>query len=228
MITKEILTVITFLMLLTESSIGSNSKIVLQKKEIPMIKEHKSGKWSPELSEQEKNTLFAIAEDTLKWAVASSNISFDFSGYEITKKLKEKTATFVTLKINNNLRGCIGTLVPIEELYKSIHHNAINAAIHDHRFMPVTDKELVKIEVHLSILSPITEIKSIDEFNLGEHGIIIEKGRYGAVFLPEVATEQHWTKTDTLEALSQKAGMDKDAWKEDTKYQIFSSVALSK
>jgi AmmeMemoRadiSam system protein A len=192
-----------------------------------MIKEHKSGKWSPELTAQEQQTLFAIAEETLKWCVAGKTTGFDFSGYEITKKLTEKTATFVTLKINHNLRGCIGTLVPIEELYKSIHHNAINAAIHDHRFMPVTNKDLPAIDIHLSILSPITEIKTIDDFNIGEHGIIIEKGRYSAVFLPEVAIEQHWTKTDTLEALSQKAGMAKDAWKEDTKYQIFSSVALS-
>lgn len=192
------------------------------------MKEHKSGEWSPELSEKEQKTLFDIAENTLKWSVASNNSDFDFSKYDISPKLKEKTATFVTLKSNNNLRGCIGTLIPVESLYSSIHNNAINAAIHDHRFMPVTEKELPDIDVHLSILSPITEIKSIDDFNLGKHGIIIEKERYCAVFLPEVAIEQHWTKTDTLEALSQKAGMDKNDWKENCKYKIFSSVALSR
>ena len=191
------------------------------------MKEHKSGKWSPELTEQEQNTLFTIAEDTLKWCVAGKRGVFDFSQYELSPKLKVKTATFVTLKMRNDLRGCIGTLVPVDSLYKSIHDNAVNAAMYDHRFMPVTERELAEIEVHLSILSPITEIKSIDDFNLGEHGIIIDKGRFGAVFLPEVALEQRWTKTDTLEALSQKAGMDRDGWREGTKYQIFSSVALS-
>lgn len=192
------------------------------------MKEHKSGKWSPELSKQEQETLFAIAEDTLKWAVAGKVVEFDFSKYELSDKLKIRAATFVTLKMRGDLRGCIGTLLPISPLYQSIHDNTVSSAIHDHRFMPVTERELPEIEVHLSILSPITEIKSIDDFNLGEHGIIIEKGRYGAVFLPEVAIEQHWTKIETLEALSQKAGMDKDGWKEGTKYQIFSSVALSR
>lgn len=193
-----------------------------------MIKEHKSGKWSPELTKQEQSTLFAIAEDTLKWCVSDRKETFDFSKYDLTRKLKVKTATFVTLKMRGELRGCIGTLVPVEELYKSIHNNTINAALQDHRFMPVTEREVSHIELHLSILSPISEVKSIDDFNLGEHGIIIEKERYGAVFLPEVAIEQQWTKIDTLEALSQKAGMDRHAWKENTKYQIFSSVALSK
>ena len=203
-------------------------KVSTEKKERFMIKEHKSGKWSPELTEQEKATLFNIAEDTLQWCVTGKKKDFDFSKYEITEKLKVKTATFVTLKENHHLRGCIGSLMPVAPLYRSIHDNAINAALRDHRFMPVTEYELPGIEIHLSILSPIEEIKSLDDFHPGEHGIIIEKGYHSAVFLPEVAIEQHWTKTDTLEALSEKAGMDKDAWKEGTKYFIFSSVALSK
>ena len=190
--------------------------------------EHKSGSWSPDLSEQEQNTLFTIAEDSLSWCVSGKRGEFDFSKYELTAKLEVETATFVTLKQRKDLRGCIGTLVPVAPLYQSIHDNAVNAAIYDHRFTPVTERELPELEVHLSVLSPITEIRSIDDFNIGEHGIIIEKGRYSAVFLPEVAIEQHWTKTDTLEALSQKAGLDRDGWKEDTKYKIFSSVALSK
>ena len=103
----------------------------------------------------------------------------------------------------------------------------INAAIHDPRFNPVGEAELGLLDVHLSILSPIRDIQSLDEFKLGEHGIIIEKGMFRAVYLPEVAIEQHWTKDETLSSLSEKAGMNGDAWRQGAHFKVFSSVAIS-
>lgn len=192
------------------------------------VKEQKSGKWTPALTDAEKATLFAIAQDTLDWCVKGGKGDFPFDRYTITDKMKQDMATFVTLKIGDMLRGCIGSLAPVEPLYKSVHNNAINAAIHDYRFRPVTPGELSKINVHISVLSPIEDIPSLDSFKLGEHGIIMEKGPYRAVYLPEVAIEQKWTKDETLESLSEKAGLPGDAWKKGAKFKIFSSVVLSK
>ena len=192
------------------------------------IKEHRSGRWSPGLDDDEKNTLFAIAEDTLAWCIGGRRGSFSFETYDLTDKLKTETATFVTLKLQGQLRGCIGSLNPVAPLYRSIHDNAINAAVNDHRFRPVTGSELPRLDLHLSVLSPIREIASLDDFKLGEHGIIIEKGRARAVFLPEVAVEQNWDKDETLKHLGAKAGLPAGAWKEGTRYQVFSSVALSR
>ncbi len=192
------------------------------------VKEHQSGKWTPELTDKEKETLFAIADDTLKWCVGGGKGKFSFDKYELTDKLKADTGTFVTLKIGGRLRGCIGSLVPREALYRSVHGNAINASMRDSRFRPVTPGELRQIDVHISILSPIVEIPSLDEFGIGEHGIIIEKGGHCAVYLPEVAVEQKWTKEETLSSLSMKAGMSPNAWREGTRYKTFSSVVLSR
>ncbi|MGQ9660921.1 MAG: AmmeMemoRadiSam system protein A [Kiritimatiellia bacterium] len=192
------------------------------------IKEHRSGEWSPGLTDEEKANLFAIAEDTLAWCVKGRRGSFSFEGYTLTPKLREKMATFVTFKEHGELRGCIGSLEPVESLYQSVHNNTINAALHDYRFAPVTEAELKYIELHISILSPIVPIKSLDEFHIGEHGIIIEKGPYRAVYLPEVAVEQKWTKEETLTSLSRKAGMDGNAWRQGASFKVFSSVALSK
>lgn len=192
------------------------------------VKEQRSGEWTPALTDAEKATLFAIAQDTLDWCVKGGKADFAFDRYTITDKMKKDMATFVTLKIGDMLRGCIGSLAPVEPLYKSVHNNAINAAVHDYRFRPVGAGELSKINVHISILSPIRDIPSLDEFKLGEHGIIMEKGPYRAVYLPEVAIEQKWTKDETLESLSEKAGLPGDAWKKGTKFKIFSSVVLSK
>lgn len=201
---------------------------VTNKEETAVIKEHKSGKWSPELTSDEKKTLFAIVEDTLDWCVKGGKGEFSFGKYAITEKMKVKTATFVTLKMRGMLRGCIGSLQPVDPMYESVHDNAINAALRDHRFRPVTAQELPGLEVHISLLSPIVDIPSVDDFKVGEHGIIIEKGMYRAVYLPEVAVEQGWTKEDTLGSLSEKAGMDAGAWKSGAKFKVFSSVGLSK
>ncbi|MEI6564676.1 MAG: AmmeMemoRadiSam system protein A [bacterium] len=191
------------------------------------MKEYRSGSWTPGLSEAEKTTLFAIANDTLKWCVKGRHGEFDFSPYVITPLMKTSMATFVTLKIKGELRGCIGSLAPVEALYLSIHNNAVNAALRDPRFSPVQPGELPRIEVDVSVLSPIRDIPSIADFKIGQQGIILEKGRYRAVYLPEVATEQGWTVEETLSSLSQKAGLPSDAWRKGATFQVFESVVLS-
>ena len=193
------------------------------------VKEHRSGEWTPGLSDQEKATLFAIAGDTLAWCVNRSKEPFSFEKYTLTEKLKAPCATFVTLKLGGNLRGCIGSLAPVEAMYKSVHGNAVNASMRDHRFRPVSPAELDTIDVHISLLSPIVEIASADDFTIGAHGIIVSKQGRRGVFLPEVAIEQNWNREQTLNYLcAHKAGLPPDAWKEGAKLEIFSSVVLAK
>lgn len=207
---------------------GGQTDRVRKEDENVSIKEHRSGEWSPKLTEDEKVTLFAIAEDTLKWCVKTGKGRYSFETAVLTPKLEQKTATFVTLKIGGRLRGCIGSLEPVAPLYRSVHNNTVNAALNDDRFRPVTSMELDSIDLHISILSPIVAIDSLEEFKIGEHGIIIEKGPYRAVYLPEVAVEQKWTVSETLSSLSLKAGLAADGWKEGARFRVFSSVALSK
>lgn len=192
------------------------------------VKEIRSGEWSPNLTDEEKQTLFAIAMDTLDWCVAGRKGTFDKQAYILTEKLKVPMATFVTLKIGGRLRGCIGSLAPAAPLFESVHDNAVNASLNDYRFRPVKPEELKQIDVHISILSPIVDIASIDGFKIGEHGIILRKGMNRAVYLPEVAVEQKWNVDQTLSSLSQKAGLSPDAWREGASFQVFSSVVLEK
>lgn len=191
------------------------------------MKEQRSGTWSPGLAEDEKSVLFAIAEDTLQWCVNRTKGEFPMEQYNVTPKLKEQRATFVTLEKDGQLRGCIGSLAPVEALYLSVHHNAINAALEDPRFSPVQPSELPHLEIHVSILSPIVDIPSLNDFKIGQHGIILEQGRARAVFLPEVAVEQGWSKEETLSYLSMKAGLPRDAWRKDTRFKVFESVVLA-
>ncbi len=189
-----------------------------------MIKEVRSGEWTPGLTDVEKTVLFAIVEDTLKACVARREL--DLTAYTLTETLRKPAATFVTLHLGGRLRGCIGSLAPVAPLYRSVHDNAINAALHDHRFRPVTPSELPLLVVHISVLSPVAPIASPEEFRIGEHGIILEKGRYRSVYLPEVAVEQGWDREATLSSLSEKAGLPAGAWREGARFSVFSSVVL--
>jgi len=198
-------------------------------KEGATVKEHKSGTWTPGLSDTEKETLFAIAKDTLNWSLTGGKDKFSFEKYDLTPKLKENSATFVTFTRGGELRGCMGCLEAREPMYLSVHTSAANAS-RDYRFAddPITLKEVPQLTLDVSILSPREKIKSIDEFKLGEHGIWMEKSGTGAVFLPQVATEQKWTKEETLSHLSAKAGLNTNAWKSGASFMIFYSVVLSK
>jgi len=198
-------------------------------KEGATVKEHKSGTWSPELNDAEKETLFAIAQDTLNWSLQGARSKFSFNKYDLTAKLKEKSATFVTFTRQGELRGCMGCLEAVEPMYLSVHTSAANAS-RDFRFTgdPITLDEVPKLTLHVSLLSARQKIKSVDEFKLGEHGIWMEKSGTGAVFLPEVAIEQKWTKEDTLSHLSRKAGLSGDAWKSGAEFKIFYSVVLAR
>ena len=204
-----------------------NSTNQVETKEGKAVKEHRSGTWTPGLTDTEKTTLFAIARDTLAWCVKGGRGKFDFSRYTLTPLLKTDMATFVTLKIRGDLRGCIGSLAPVAPLFMSVHDNAVNAALRDPRFEPVGPAELPRIEVDVSVLSPIRDIATVADFKIGQQGIIIEKGPRRAVYLPEVAVEQKWTLEETLSSLSQKAGLPPDAWREGAAFKVFESVVLS-
>ncbi len=192
------------------------------------VKEHRSGRWSPELSDEEQSTLYGLVMDTLEWCVRGRRGAFAFDRYTLTPNLRREMATFVTLKKDGRLRGCIGSLEAEEPLYLSAHHNAINAALRDPRFPPVRPEELEGLSVDVSILSPLRDIGSPAEFRIGEQGVILEKGFHRAVYLPEVALEQGWTMEETLSSLSMKAGLPPDAWRQGCSFKVFESVVLSR
>lgn len=180
-----------------------------------------------DISEKEKAVVSAIARDTLEWCVREKGVQFPIESYDITPRLMEHAATFVTLRIKGALRGCIGSLTPEQPLYLSVHANTVNAALRDPRFDAVRPSEVALILIDVSLLGPVRPIPSIAEFKPGRHGIILRKGAHCSVFLPEVAVEQGWSREETLSYLSMKAGLEPGAWKSGAQFQIFESLVLS-
>jgi len=134
------------------------------------------------------------------------------------KELQRKSGTFVTLKIRNQLRGCIGNLGSSEPIIEGIKRNAVNAAFNDFRFSPLTAKELDKVEIEISILSEPRPLEYrngedlINKLHPGVDGVIIRKGHASATFLPQV-WEQLKHPEDFLSHLCNKAGLSSDSWK---------------
>ncbi len=130
---------------------------------------------------------------------------------ETKKEYSKKGASFVTLTKNGELRGCIGSLEAFQALWKDVIENAINAGFRDFRFHPLTNEEFSQIKIEVSVLSEPKKIAA-EKIN-NTMGIILKHGMNTSTFLPQV-WEELPDKTDFLEHLSMKAGLDKNAWKD--------------
>jgi AmmeMemoRadiSam system protein A len=158
--------------------------------------------------------LLKIARDTL-------NCHFNHKKLIVNEKLKEKynekKSCFITLTINNELRGCIGSLYPKQELWKDVIDNVLNASFEDYRFDPLTKEELDDLKIEISVICGIQRLEYKDSKDLldqldDQMGIILKKGNYCSTFLPQV-WEQIPDKTKFMNQLALKAGLSKDSWK---------------
>jgi AmmeMemoRadiSam system protein A len=127
--------------------------------------------------------------------------------------LNEITGAFVSIYINDKLRGCIGGFAQKKTLNDLVQEMAVSAS-HDRRFTAVKPEELENMELEISVLSPLKKVKSANEIELGKHGICIKDGVNSGTFLPQVATKTGWTLDEFLGHCSRdKAGLDWDGWK---------------
>ncbi len=164
------------------------------------------------LGEADQKALLKIARETVETLVQSGKppkIQADSEG------LKKHRGAFVTLKIDGSLRGCIGRFEPNLPLSEVVRDMAAAAATQDPRFPPVSKNELSKLRYEISVLSPLRKVRSAEEIEVGRHGVEIIKGFRGGVFLPQVATENHWDKETFLSVLcAEKAGLPPDCWRD--------------
>lgn len=172
------------------------------------------------LSEKDKEFLKQLAWDAIEAKLFKKKLP----EREIPETLKHKQGAFVTIKKKGELRGCIGYIKGYLPLYETVEEMAKHAAFNDPRFEALKKEELKDIEIEISVLSPLKKIKSLDEIEVGKHGLYIEKGFYSGLLLPQVATEHNWDRKTFLEHTCYKAGLDKDAYKEkDTDIYIFTA-----
>jgi hypothetical protein len=175
------------------------------------------------LSDAEKKLLLTIARQSIRQYLTDGSLP----EFEVTDNLKKPGAAFVTLKKNGLLRGCIGHIIAREPLYKTVSMCAVQAAVADRRFLPVQPDELPKLDIEISVLTPLQEVKSLDDIEVGRDGLVISLGNNRGLLLPQVATEYGWDRTQFLEQTCRKAGLPPDAYKSPSAHiQKFQAVVF--
>ncbi len=169
------------------------------------------------LTEEEKSFLLKLARQAIELAVRGRPLPpLDLS--RLTPALRENGASFVTLTMDGELRGCVGALEPRQPLAEDVREHAVAAALEDYRFPPVSEAELQKIHIAISRLTlpvplPYTDVQDLlAKLRPGVDGVILRDGWRRATFLPQV-WEKIPKKNDFLDNLCYKMGVPPDTWR---------------
>jgi len=136
--------------------------------------------------------------------------------------LAELRGAFTTLHLYGKLRGCIGYVIAKHALYRTVAETAQAAAFDDPRFAPVTAAEAPLLHIEISVLSPLLPIRP-DDVEVGKHGLLVSKGNYRGLLLPQVPLEWGWDRETFLDQTCLKAGLPFDAWRQDADLQAFTA-----
>ncbi|MDD5331766.1 MAG: AmmeMemoRadiSam system protein A [Candidatus Nanoarchaeia archaeon] len=152
--------------------------------------------------------------------IARKSIEFYFKNKEMdTKIFPEKKGVFVTVYVKENLRGCIGLVLPYENLGRAVIDMARQAAFQDNRFKHITEKELKDMTIEISVLTvpELLEVRPeryVEKIKVCRDGLIVGCSGFSGLLLPQVAKDHNWTSEEFLKQTCLKAGLLEDNWKE--------------
>lgn len=146
-------------------------------------------------------------------------------GLDKFSDLSQARGLFVTLRKQSQLRGCIGRIQTDQPLKQSLSVVAVDSALRDPRFPPVTPEELDRLHIEVSVLTKPVKVASAAEIVPGRDGVVLEAEGHSGVFLPQVWDETGWTRVEFLRELAnQKAGLSPDAWQQADLYTFQAQV----
>jgi AmmeMemoRadiSam system protein B/AmmeMemoRadiSam system protein A len=170
------------------------------------------------LTKEDRRALLELARKTIDRFLTSETLPLVRG---LQPRLMVKQGVFVTLTERGNLRGCIGHIGEDMPLGRATSWAALQAAFNDRRFAPLQPSEWQDVEIEISVLTPPKKIEDVGQIKVGRDGVILEKGGSGAVFLPQVAPEQGWSRDEMLDHLCVKAGLKSGCWKKDAVFRAF-------
>jgi len=169
----------------------------------------------------EQAKLLKIARRTIEHYLKTGKID---KPEEKDPALSVPLGAFVTLNEDGRLRGCIGLIRAVKPLSEAVAEMAVAAAVDDPRFPQVTEDELKKIKIEISVLSKLEPVEKVDDIVVGKHGLVIQNGMNSGILLPQVPGEFGWDRDQFLENLCYKAGLPVSALK-DKNTKLYSFTA---
>jgi AmmeMemoRadiSam system protein A len=178
-----------------------------------------------DLSDDHRKTLLVIARQSITTILDGRTP--DWNG-EVDETLRRPAGAFVTLRTRDGeLRGCIGSIRAVDPLHKAVASSAVSAAFRDPRFPPLQAGEIEQLELEISVMGPIEPVTDIGNIVVGRDGLIISRGRYAGLLLPQVATEYEWDCLTFLDQACLKAGLPPGAWRaDDCRVEKFSAIVF--
>ena len=171
-----------------------------------------------EFSSEERGLLLRLAHQSISATLEQREISL----VPPSPHLAEPRGAFTTLYYRGDLRGCVGYVLPVTPLYRTVAESACGAAFDDSRFPPVTPYQAPELRVSLSVLSPLCPVQP-EQVEIGRHGLLISRGYCRGLLLPQVPLEHGWDRVAFLEQTCRKAGLPPDAWQTGAKLEAFTA-----
>jgi|SRR5580704_11198097 AmmeMemoRadiSam system protein A len=172
------------------------------------------------LSSDDWLALVGIARRAISSVILEKRIP-DFPDFPAA--LSERRGAFVTLYLAGALRGCVGQVENPGPLADVVARSAISAALYDSRFTPIRAEEVANIEIEISVLTAPERI-AVEAIVAGRHGLMVVRGSFRGLLLPQVATERNWSGQRLLEETCVKSGLARDAWR-DPATEVFGFTA---
>ena len=173
---------------------------------------------SAEFTSEERSILLKLAHAAIESALTGQKLSFE----PPSSHLAEPRGAFTTIYVGGQLRGCVGYVLAVYSLYRTVVETARSAAFEDTRFPPITAEEVARLEVSLSILSPPQPIRA-EEVEIGRHGLLVSQHGRRGLLLPQVPVEHGWDRVTFLEQTCRKAGLPTDAWRHGATLEGFTA-----
>ncbi len=174
-------------------------------------------------NDDDRALLLRIAREAI--AAHLENRKYNPPSSEATER---KAGVFVTLTLDNELRGCIGQIGGRGPVYLAVAEMAVAAASEDPRFVPLTPDEFARIGIEISVMSSLTIVRRFGEIKIGRDGLMIKLDNHSGLLLPQVATDHGWTAIEFLEQTCLKAGLPKHSYKDrDAEIYRFSAEVFS-
>ncbi|MCK5378169.1 MAG: AmmeMemoRadiSam system protein B, partial [Acidobacteria bacterium] len=200
-----------------------------------------TGRWRPWKQDESPSDLPILSPDQqtavagLARAVLETRLGHGpqlarwFSAHPDDPMLDAPAGAFVTLNHPEikpgragRLRACMGVIEARGSVVDAVVHAAVSAS-RDPRFPALELRELERLSVEVSLLSPSRRVPGPEAITVGVHGVVLSKNGRGAVFLPQVAPEQGWDRDTMLDHLAKKAGLAADAWHQGATFEVFTA-----
>lgn len=187
-----------------------------------------------ELRDEDGAAMISLARAVLQGGLShDTSVARWFASHEETDRWLAPAGAFVTIhntgakvRTEGRLRACMGVVEAKGPLIDAVIQAAVMAA-QDPRFPPLKLEELDQVEIEVSVLSPMRPASSYRFIEPGVHGVLLSKNGRRALYLPQVATEQGWTRVEMLDNLALKAGLERKAWQHGARFEVFTAQVFT-